>query len=287
MKSGHKTGALAALLCTALLLCAGCSEPADEPFSESIYEGETTEYVMMTLSNDEVSNVVDAVPELPQNTEEDPTEQPSEGVQPSGSVSAFGRGVYLGRATDWTERFFYFTDGGNGNCVAQETGAGSPFTVTMDGQEKAVFHIGDTTESAELFWTDETTVLLLWESGVSETLTKVSEDPAGFRFYSSEALSNKALEVYEQKNGTRPAMADVTLSADDNVSVRLYDEVDGHKAICDWYTVNRYTGIGITMLGDPVDLSDGSTPPAQTATAATQPTSTQPATETTETQPST
>ena len=286
MKFGRLIGAFA-LLCTAVICCTGCSD-LPEDSDTNTYEPETTEaYVMMTLSNDDISSITDAVSDLGADSAVE--QDPSEGnVPPEGMESPFGTGVYLGRATDWTERFFFFTSDAGGNCFAQENSAEEPFTVTMDGKEKAVFHIGESTDSAELFWIDDKTVLALWESGVSETLTKVAEDPAGFRFYSSEALSNKALDVFTQKNGYRPALTDVILNADDTISIKLYDEVDGHTATCDWYVVDRYTGIGTNMLGDPVDLSDGNNPPHQNTTEASQPvTETQPATETAETQPTT
>ncbi len=282
----------AALLLAAAMCLAGCSDAPEGPESSYGYTEETTEEPeMITLSGDDVSSIVDAVPELPETA--DPTEaaavqNPSEGTtQPSGTVSPFGKSIYLGRATDWTERFFCFTDGADGSFYLQENGAATAFTLTMDGSERIMFHMGEKTMSADLFWMDDTNVMLLWEDGVSETLTKIGDDPAGFKFYSSEALCNKALDVYAQKNGTRPARADAVLNADDTISVKLYDEVDGHSATCDWYTVNRYTGLGTNMLGDPVDLSDGTVPPAAAETTA-QPTETQPAaTQPTETQPAT
>ena len=282
----------AAMLCAAVL-CTGCSDTPQDASGESSsfsFDEATTEYVMMTISGKEASSIVDAVPELPASSAElteatDTTEGTS---QPAGTNSPFEKGVYLGRATDWTERFFCFNDGLSGNCLAQEDGAVTAFTLVADGTDKAVFHIGEATISADLFWTDDKNVMLLWEDGVSETLTKISDEPAGFKFYSSEALCNKALDVYAQKSGYRPTMADAVLNADDTISIKLYDEVDGHTATCDWYTVNRYTGIGSSMLGDPIDLSDGSNPQVPNTTEATRPTETQPVTEPTEpTQPTT
>ena len=278
MKFGRMMCMLA--LAGAALCLTGCDEMADSSIEE------TTETELVTLSPDEISSIAEAIPTHPAK-EEDVTEALSteDASEPTGAAKAespFGKAVYRGRSTDWSERFFYFTDNTGGNCQAQEDGSSTAFTFTMDGKDNAVFHFGtDSTLTVDLFWMDDNTVMLYWEDGMSETLTKVSDDIAGFRFYNNEALCSRAMEIYESKNGTRPAAADVTIGADDTVSIRLYDEFEGHSATCEWYYVNRYTGVGTNISGEPVSLGDASSVPAASATEATE---TQPASET---QPST
>ena len=286
MKTGRMMCILA--LAGAALCLTGCD---NKPYSESSME-ETTETEQVTLSPEEISSIAEAIPTRPAESAADDasadmtetlsTEDASEPTGVANAVSPFGKAVYLGRSMDWEERFFYFTDNANGNCQSQENGSSTAFTFTMDGKDKASFRFGtDSALAADLFWTDDNTVMLYWENGMSETLTKVSDDTAGFRFYNNEALCSRAMEIYQTKNGVRPTAADVTIGVDDTVSIRLYDEVDGHNATCEWYYVNRYTGVGTNISGEPVSLGDASAVPASSA-AATEPTETQAVTEPTE-----
>ena len=273
MKFGRMICILA--LAGAALCLTGCDEAAESSVEE------TTEAVMETLSPEEISSIAEAIPTRPaEDAAEDVTEVllTEDASAPTDAVSAdspFGKAVYRGRSTDWSERFFYFTDTASGNCQSQKDGSSTAFTFTMDGKDKAVFRFGDSgSETADLFWTDANTVMLYWESGMSETLTRVSDDTAGFRFYNNEALCNRAMEIYQSKNGERPAAADVTIGADDMVSIRLYDDFEGHSATCEWYNVNRYTGIGTNIAGETISLGDASAAPAVSATEAeTQPAS--------------
>ncbi|MCR4646158.1 MAG: hypothetical protein K5695_12255 [Oscillospiraceae bacterium] len=288
MKFGRMICILA--LAGAALCLVGCDDTAPDSFGSS--SEEVTETELVTLSSDEVSSIAEAIPPHPETPVEEDTTEPLStedttlATAAANTLSPFGKAVYLGRSSEWSERFFYFLDGTSGNCISQEDGSNTAFHFSMDGKDKITIRFGDAgAQTADVFWTDEDTAMLYWEDGKSETLVKVSDDTAGFRFLSNDVLIARATALYESKTGEKPALANVTLSADEMVSVRLYDDIEGHNATCEWYTVNRYTGIGTNIMGEAVNLGDLNVQPSATEPTETQPASenvTEPATEATE-----
>lgn len=69
--------------------------------------------------------------------------------------------------------------------------------------------------------------------------------------YSDDELCNMALQYYVNKTGYTPGHVDIGT----NGVIHLYDVVTNHTATCDWYYVDRDTGIGTNMLNEPIDLS--------------------------------
>lgn len=69
--------------------------------------------------------------------------------------------------------------------------------------------------------------------------------------YSDDELCNMALQYYVNKTGYTPGHVDIGT----NGVIHLYDVVTNHTATCDWYYVDRNTGIGTNMLNEPIDLS--------------------------------
>lgn len=69
--------------------------------------------------------------------------------------------------------------------------------------------------------------------------------------YSDDELCNMALQYYVNKTGYTPGHVNI----DTNGVIHLYDIVGNHTATCDWYSVDRNTGIGTNMLNEPIDLS--------------------------------
>lgn len=69
--------------------------------------------------------------------------------------------------------------------------------------------------------------------------------------YSDDELCNMALQYYVDKTGYTPGHVNI----DTNGVIHLYDIVGNHTATCDWYYVDRNTGIGTNMLNEPIDLS--------------------------------
>lgn len=269
--------------------CAACDSDPDYGYgypAETYDFEETTEPTpeQVTLSSEEISDLLaattaPAVTEPPQTdafqTGTEPTEegQPETGeLPPGGEVPAIpdlGTAVYQSRMADDTERFFFFYGQGNGSYLEQETGMGMGFTYEMQDEETAVFHIGDAESSAvvKLYRLDETTIELNWGSGETETLTKLPNDPfAEFFFYSNEVLRERALNLYQQKNGRRPDGAEAYCDIDGSISIRLFDDLGDHIVTDDWYTVDRYTGIGKNLLGETIDLSDGAGVPVPETT---------------------
>ncbi len=80
--------------------------------------------------------------------------------------------------------------------------------------------------------------------------------------FSEEALEEAALRYYHYtKNGYNKEIAEVSNYQGDNVVIQIYEVViddkttgNGHSATYDWYTVNKYTGIGTNMQGKKVVL---------------------------------
>ncbi len=52
-----------------------------------------------------------------------------------------------------------------------------------------------------------------------------------------------------------PSLASVEEQSDDMVLIHLFDIDDDHVATSDWYTVNKYTGVGTNVMGEKIDIS--------------------------------
>lgn len=80
-----------------------------------------------------------------------------------------------------------------------------------------------------------------------------SEDSAS-RSYTDEELCDMAAVYYEAKFSHRPQFVDIEILDGNQVVLHLYDYVVDHTATCDWYTVDRQTGVGSNLLGEKIDL---------------------------------
>lgn len=249
-----------AALCGLLVIgFAACSEvdyfPEELP-TEAETEEPATE--QLTLSSEDIAGLLaQTTPAVSKPAQvDDPLEEPQEAAV----QGEFEASVFLAKADgDDTERFFFFYENGNGAYLEQETGTGMGFTYEMPDAGNAVFHIGDAASvtNAEIYWLDEDNVQISWENGGYEMLTRLPNDPhEPFHFYSNEVLRERAMDVYEQKNGFRPAEAATWFNFDGMISIQLVDNADGHEFICDWYTVDRFTGIGTNLMGEQINLSD-------------------------------
>lgn len=274
MNTCKRYAALAAV-CAMALLGTACGGMIDELQSATEGETETTE-AAETLSPEELASVAaeltapiritepdeetvaEASEEESGETASEGTTDPSEEDSQSAQGSPFGAAVYLARSMEGEERYFFFTDAHNGSFLTQENGTGLGFTFDMDGENTAVFHMGavDDNSRAEVTRIDDSILMLLWEDGTSETLNKLPNDPKEpFSFFSNEDLCARALAYYEQKNSYRPSAAAAMSNADGTIAIQLYDNLSDHNTTCDWYTVDRYTGIGTNIMQEEIDLS--------------------------------
>lgn len=271
---------IALLLCgVTALLCTGCD-------TESSYGDfmETTETIEETEEQ-----IPESIPPVPDITrpEEDTDEQlaiadPTE-AESAPHVSGLAGSIWLGKMQeDDTERFFLFYDETNGSYLQQQNGEGMGFTYAVQG-ETATFHIGDATAqaSAQLIWLDSQNVVLKWDDGSREDLTWVRSDPAaGFTFYNNDTLCEMAKTYYEALNGIRPEATAIS-NLDGTIAIWLYEEMNGVKIDCDWYSIDRYTAKGVDRTYEAIDLTQPGVVPQSPLPDSTLPSETAASTEAT------
>ncbi|MBR7037972.1 MAG: hypothetical protein IKI21_01805 [Oscillospiraceae bacterium] len=192
-----------------------------------------------------------------------PAEQPQgdTGPQPGDVMPAVGASnrladkAWLAHADDGTDRYFTFYDDHNGSYRDQETGDGLSFTYELHDDGTAVFHIADRTDNVEVTWADNGTAYLLWNGTWGETIRQIRNSASEpLDFFPNVQLCEMALNYYQAHNGYRPAAAEAMINYDEKIAIQLYDDMDGHTATSDWYTVDRYTATGTNILGEPIDL---------------------------------
>ncbi|MDE5564772.1 MAG: hypothetical protein K2I93_06420 [Oscillospiraceae bacterium] len=183
------------------------------------------------------------------------TETNTPGSEPT-DVTVFGVSAFLGKSTDGTERYFLFNTPLSGSCIAQQDGSSVALTYVPQEENMILFDMGGTVSRAEMSRIDADIIMLLWDNGVTETLTKMPNDPnEPFVFFSTDDLCQRALVYYEQKTGYRPSQVGAMLQVDGTVAIQLYDNLVDHNTTSDWYTIDRYTGIGTNTIGETIDLS--------------------------------
>ena len=181
--------------------------------------------------------------------------QPGDVMPAVGASNRLADKVWLAHADDGTDRYFTFYDDHNGSYRDQETGDGLSFTYELHDDDTAVFHIADRTDNVEVTWADNGTAYLLWNGTAGETIRQIRNSAAEpLDFFPNVQLCEMALNYYQAHNGYRPAAAEAMINYDEKIAIHLYDDMDGHTATSDWYTVDRYTATGTNVLGEPIDL---------------------------------
>ena len=80
-------------------------------------------------------------------------------------------------------------------------------------------------------------------------------DPSEYG-YSDDELCSMAIRYYASSSNYRPDHAEVDGTDGNTVSIHLYDDTDGtHTSTSAWYYVDRMTGKGENVIGNPVDLT--------------------------------
>jgi len=72
--------------------------------------------------------------------------------------------------------------------------------------------------------------------------------------YSTDELVNMLLNYLELNNGEKVQIS--TSIEGEEVTIHLFDDMGTHIATRDWYTINKYTACGTTLLGDEFDLTE-------------------------------
>ena len=184
----------------------------------------------------------------------------------------FASGIWWASGADG-DRYFCFYDDHTGSFRDQESGMGVDFTYDVNGTA-FVFHIGDIAEShaiAKLFgdkkkavyihtvliFADDKNAAVTWTDG---SIEKFAYQGLGnfntFRFYSNLELCEMALDYYEKQNHYRPGQAAADILENGSIQIQLYDNLGDHNSTSEWYTVDRFTGQGVDLLGNPVKLAE-------------------------------
>ena len=203
---------------------------------------------------------------------------PKADVPDNERVFGFRSAVWLAKNyTEDTERFFCFSDDKTGVMLEQQNGQSTPFTCEM-GLTDGVFHFGEGQQAkVAISWTTDDSAVMSWEDGKTEIFTFLRENGAQpLQFFSNDKLCALALDDYEKSQHYRPAKAAAFINVDETIAVQLYDTEGDQVITYDWYTVDRYTGTGLNIRNEKINLSAA---PAETVPGET----TQAASETTET----
>ncbi len=169
----------------------------------------------------------------------------------------FASGIWWASGADG-DRYFCFYDDHTGSFRDQESGMGVDFTYDVNGTA-FVFHIGDIADqtAATVAFADDKNAAVTWTDG---SIEKFAYQGLGnfntFRFYSNLELCEMALDYYEKQNHYRPGQAAADILENGSIQIQLYDNLGDHNSTSEWYTVDRFTGQGVDLLGNPVKLAE-------------------------------
>jgi outer membrane murein-binding lipoprotein Lpp len=76
--------------------------------------------------------------------------------------------------------------------------------------------------------------------------------------YSNEQLIEMAKQYRKAKGEYIPEFVEITEEKGNIVKIHLYDMVEDHVSTSDWYDVDRFSGKGINVLNEDIDLSPAS-----------------------------
>ena len=188
-------------------------------------------------------------------------------------TGSFRTAVWLAKNRDTeAERYLVFLDETHGKVIEQQNGQETGF-IYGHSEEATTFQFGaEEAKPVTLYWSDDDHAVIKWSAEQVESLTFLRENGREpLHFFTNEQLCAMALEHYAAQNGVRPAHARVFYNLDEMIAVQLYDGEGIATDTYDWYTVDRYTGVGYNTLNETVRLADNpaATAPAQTAPAQT------------------
>lgn len=152
-----------------------------------------------------------------------------------------GTGIQVNMHTGQRLTFTYYVTDGDQIHFSFNDGNTSVYTLLFDENAPA--------ESPEMTLTSEKGVIYNYIYGgmlFEDTVT----------FYTDIQLENMARRHYAEVTGTSPQYAASNEDhTNDTVNIQLYDIVDDHASTYSWYTINRFTGTGVDLIGEPIDIS--------------------------------
>lgn len=160
----------------------------------------------------------------------------------------------------FNERRYYLFDGAKGSYKSQENKKYAEFTFHTDRSGNIVFNYDDGNEISYKISENngEDTITLVSESG-DKTVFSYFGDTAfdEFDFYSNEELIAMGKAYFMEDRGFITDYVEAEYRDGDNMALHFYwiSESAMSTATIDWYTINRISGKGFTLLGNPVDLT--------------------------------
>ncbi len=96
------------------------------------------------------------------------------------------------------------------------------------------------------------------ESATNDVTPPSQVSQEEFMDMSVEDWERLALDFYENSTGHRPNSVASAVDENGNLAIQLYDSLEDHNSTCDYYTVDRTTGIAMDIMGNEIDLRNGS-----------------------------
>ena len=276
MKTNTKNTLAALISCAALITAAGCAQntPAQSTTTAAATTApEETKAPETTTTAQETTTTTTTAEETTAETEPEATEAPAnEPVYDSDMAKhPFRLGVWIakdeyienGELQTYDESYYCFREGGTGTVLSQSMGIGLGFAYEQNADEamKCRFTMGaaDNFRDMEITGVNgEDSYTVKWtDSGITETWEYLcSADD--FAFYNNYSIGEMAKYYYGIFiDGTVPVDATVGIRPDATIDIKLFNpEVssDGSEWLT-WFYIDRYTGKGHDINGEPIDLT--------------------------------
>lgn len=277
MKETSKNTLAAFVACASLLAAAGCAQntPAASTTSaaatsapETTKAPETTTAAPETTATTTTTTTEETAEPEPEVTEA-PADEPV--FDSDQKKHPFRLGVWIakdeymenGEIDTYDESYYCFREGGGGTVLSQTMGIGLPFSYEQDPDAalKCRFEMGAVDSFSDMEITSingDNEVTVKWtDNGIIETweyLAPIDD----FSFYSNASLEEMAKYYYGiYIDGTIPIEATAGIRPDATIDIKLYNpevSADGSDWLT-WFYIDRYTGKGHDMNGEPIDLT--------------------------------
>lgn len=83
--------------------------------------------------------------------------------------------------------------------------------------------------------------------------------------YTDQELCDMALQHYYDRKGSTPSHSVIDSVSGNSVTIHLYNVDGNHTTTYDWYTVDRVSGAGTNLMGEPINLSPYAPAPQESA----------------------
>ena len=177
----------------------------------------------------------------------------------------FRLGVWLVKSEPGSEypyeAYYCFDEGGHGGFLGQDAGIGMNYTYEMVSEDKVRFEVGMEGEysySEIIEKISDDCFRVKGENSEIAVWTYLAPPTPEFSFYDNNSLGEMAKYYYGVFiNGTVKVNASVSIRPDGLIGIKLYDpdvSRDGSEWLT-WFYVDRQTGKGHDIGGEPIDLT--------------------------------